>query len=151
MTATVRAGNVGDAEAMAGLRWRRATQDHGYDGGNREEFVAALREWMVAHAGTHFPFVAEQDGVVVGMAWLMVGARVPTAGAYERRFGDVQSVFVEAELRNDGIGALLIEKLLETADKQGLEHVTVHSSERAIAFYRRHGFGYQETSLTRPS
>jgi len=149
MRATVRMGNVGDAEALAALRWRRVTQERGYDGDNREQFVAALRDWMAAHAETHIPFVAEKDGAVVGMAWLMVGVRVPTPGAYERRFGDVQSVFVVPELRNDGIGALLIGKLLEAADEKGLEHVTVHSSERAVAFYRRHGFGYQKTSLIR--
>jgi ribosomal protein S18 acetylase RimI-like enzyme len=149
MTTTVRVGNVGDAEALATLRWRRATQDRGYDGDNQAEFVAALRDWMVAHADTHIPFVAERDDAVVGMAWLMVGARVPTAERYERRYGDVQSVFVIPELRNDGIGALLIDMLLKTADEKGLEHVTVHSSERAVAFYRRHGFGYQDVSLIR--
>jgi GNAT superfamily N-acetyltransferase len=149
MTATVRVRDAGDAEALAALRWQRATQERGHDADNRDEFVTALRDWMAAHAETHIPFVAEVDGVVVGMAWLMVAARVPTASAYERRFGDVQSVFVRPELRNDGIGALLIERLLETAGATGLEHVTVHSSERAVAFYRRHGFGYRETALIR--
>lgn len=147
MTVTVRIGDAGDAEALAALRWRRVTEERGYDGDNRQEFVAALRDWMAAHAGTHLPFVAEKDGAVVGMAWLMVGVRVPTPGSYERRFGDVQSVFVVPELRNDGIGGLLVEKLRKTADEMGLKHVTVHSSERAVPFYRRHGFDHQDTLL----
>src|SRR5262245_59396792 len=90
---TVRLGDDADAAALAGLRWRRATQERGYQGDNLDEFVATLGEWMRGHP-EHRAFVAEAGGEAVGMAWLAVLDRVPTASEYVRRSGDVQSVFV---------------------------------------------------------
>jgi hypothetical protein len=69
--------------ALAGLRWRRATQERGYQGDNLAEFVATLGDWMRGHPG-HQAFVAEVAGEVVGMAWLAVLDRVPTANKYAR-------------------------------------------------------------------
>ncbi|HWS33389.1 MAG TPA: GNAT family N-acetyltransferase [Actinoplanes sp.] len=143
----IRLGSEVDAPALAGLRWKRANQDHGLQLDNLDEFVAALREWMREHPG-HRAFVAEAGGEVVGMAWLAVLDRVPTATRYSRRGGDVQSVFVVPELRDRGVGALLVSAILDEAHRLGLEHVTVHSSPRAVPFYRRNGWVHDPESLT---
>jgi len=89
---------------------------------------------------THVPFVAEVDGTVVGMAWLMLADRVPAPTRRHRRTGDVQAVYVAPEHRDSGVGAVLVGALLAEARELGLEHVTVHSSERAVQFYKRQGF-----------
>lgn len=141
LVVTVRRASDADADALAGLRWRRATQDHGYQGDNLDEFVATLGEWMRGHP-THLAFVAEAADEVVGMAWLAVLDRVPTANKYARRGGDVQSVFVVPELRDRGVGALLMSAVLDEARRLGLEHVTVHSSPRAVPFYERNGWSH---------
>lgn len=143
---TVRLGSEVDAPALAGLRWKRAIQDHGHQLDDLDEFVAALRDWMRDHPG-HRAFVAESAGEVVGMAWLAILDRVPTATDYSRRGGDVQSVFVVPELRDRGVGALLMAAVLDEARRLGLEHVTVHSSPRAVVFYERNGWRHDPESL----
>jgi GNAT superfamily N-acetyltransferase len=118
----VRRGGPADVRVLAELR------DVG------EEQIDAYAAWVAAHAGTHLPFVAEVDGVVVGAAWLLVAERVPAGGSLDRRFGDIQSVSVREEHRNRGIGAALIAAILTEARARDLSHVTVHSGRRAVDF-----------------
>ncbi|MEV4636350.1 GNAT family N-acetyltransferase [Actinoplanes sp. NPDC049548] len=124
----VRRGGVADVAALAELRDIEADE------------LAAFAGWVAAHAERHLPFVAEEDGYVVGAAWLFVGERVPGHGSMDRWYGDVQSVMVREECRNRGVGAALMAAVLDEARARGLLHVTVHSGRRAVAFYLRNGF-----------
>ena len=109
--------------------------------------LAAYTDWVAAHAETHLPFVAEVDGYVVGAAWLLVAERVPRNGSLDRRYGDVQSVMVREEHRNQGIGAALMAAILAEASARDLSHVTVHSGRRAVDFYLRNGFSHHRQLL----
>jgi len=62
--------------------------------------LAAYAGWVAAHAESHLPFVAE---------------RVPRNASLDRRYGDVQSVMVRQEYRNQGIGAALMAAILAEA------------------------------------
>lgn len=137
---------VDDAPALAGLR-RQWLLERGHVGDDQERFVAAFAEWFASNAATHHAYLAIVDGAPVGMAWLAVLDRVPTPARPRRRSGDVQSVYVVPELRNAGVGAALLTAVLADARRLGLEHVTVHSSERAVALYQRTGFGTGERWL----
>jgi GNAT superfamily N-acetyltransferase len=147
MHVTVREATAADAAALGGLRWRELTEERGYTGTDRVAFLDLFSTWVINHLSTHLPFLAEMDDEVVGMAWLMVADRVPTPARQLRRCGDVQSVYVVAELRDSGIGAALLEAVLAEARKLDLEHVTVHSSERALPFYQRVGFQHDQRWL----
>ncbi|GIF20843.1 hypothetical protein Ate02nite_35730 [Paractinoplanes tereljensis] len=131
----MRRAGVADAAALAELR------------GIGPEQLAAYAGWVAGHAETHLPFVAEADGYVVGSAWLLVAERVPGNGSLDRRYGDVQSVMVREEWRNQGIGAALMAAILAEARARGLLHVTVHSGRRAIDFYLRNGFSHHRQLL----
>ncbi|WP_243709432.1 GNAT family N-acetyltransferase [Micromonospora sp. 15K316] len=144
---TVRSATAADATALGGLRWRRLAEERGYTGTDRDEFLRHFAGWVADHLSSHLPFLAEVDGAVVGMAWLMVADRVPTPAGRARRSGDVQSVYVVPELRDSGIGAELLAAVLAEAGKLDLEHVTVHSSERAVRFYQRVGFQHDRRWL----
>ncbi|MFG1869236.1 GNAT family N-acetyltransferase [Micromonospora arborensis] len=144
---TVRRASDADAPALARLRWRRAVQERGYQGDNLDELVETLGDWMRGHP-EHRAFVAEAAGEAVGMAWLAVLDRVPTATRYARRGGDVQSVFVVPELRDRRVGALLMSAVLDEARRLELEHVTVHSSTRAVPFYERNGWTHDPEWLS---
>jgi GNAT superfamily N-acetyltransferase len=105
--------------------------------------------WVEAHGGTHRPFLAEDEaGVALGAAWLLVAERVPGRSA-TRQFGDIQSVYVRPTHRNRGVGAALIAAIFAEADALGLEHLTVHSRERAVPFYVRAGFRHDGRLLYR--
>lgn len=109
--------------------------------------LAAYAAWVAAHAETHRPFVAEVDGYVVGAAWLLVAERVPRNDSLDRRYGDVQSVMVREEYRNQGVGAALMAAILADARIRDLSHVTVHSGRRAVDFYLRTGFSHHRQLL----
>lgn len=131
---------MADASALAELRWRWVVGERGRFAPDREAFVVSFESWFGAHVATHMAFLAELDGTAVGMAWLAVVDRVPTPVTPRRRSGDVQAVYVDPSLRNEGIGAAVLAAVLEEAHALGLEHVTVHSSGDAITLYERMGF-----------
>ena len=149
MQVTVRTASAVDAAALAGLRLRSRYESGVADEDDADGFADALSSWMDAHVSTHRPFVAEVDGRVAGMAWLVVLDRVPSLERRHRRSGDVQSVYVLPELRGRGVGAALLDAVLADARTLGLEHVTVHSSDRAVSLYRRAGFRAADTWLGR--
>ncbi len=131
----VRKAGVADAAALAALR------------GIESADLPAFTDWVAAHADTHLPFVAEIDGSVVGVAWLLIAQRVPANGAPDRRYGDVQAVEVREQYRNRGIGSALIAAILAEAGTRNLLHVSVHSGRRAVDFYRRVGFCHHRQLL----
>ncbi|GIF67650.1 N-acetyltransferase [Asanoa ishikariensis] len=143
----VRRATVADAAALAGLRWRRVTEEGDYTGTDRADFLESFADWLAEHQASHLPFLAEDGERAVGMAWLMVAERVPTPRSRSRRSGDVQSVYVVPELRDGGVGAVLLAAVLAEARTLDLEHVTVHSSDRAVPFYQRVGFAHDRTLL----
>lgn len=144
MRVSVRRASVQDAAVLAGLRYRSID-----DSAKPAEgpFVDAFLAWFAAQTATHVAFLAEVDGDAAGVAWLLVAERVPSSGR-RRRFGDVQSVYVLPELRNQHIGAALLAAVLTEARRLELEHVTVHSSDRAVPLYQRAGFRPERTWLS---
>ncbi len=113
-------------------------------GGDR---LGEFASWVADHARTHLPFVAEADGRIVGSAWLHIAGRVPGGDSFDRLYGDVQSVMVREEYRNQGAGAALMAAILAEARERGLLHVTVHSGRRAVDFYLRNGFSHHRQML----
>jgi GNAT superfamily N-acetyltransferase len=149
MKISVRRGTAEDAPALARLRWRWRVEEGGaVDVGiDRAAFVDFFTAWMIDHLATHLPFVVEADGRLAGMAWLMLSDRVPSPSVLDRRTADVQSVYVVPELRDGGVGAVLLAAITDEVRARELEFVTVHSSDRAVPFYRRGGFKPSDTWL----
>ncbi|MBI4942652.1 MAG: GNAT family N-acetyltransferase [Actinobacteria bacterium] len=136
----VRRGAAGDAVALGRLRLRAVQHGSAEVTPDGEAFVAWFAGWFRAHLGTHVPFVAEEDGALVGVAWLALAERVPGETGRLRRCGDVQAVYVVPEARGRGVASAVVRALLADAAATGLEHVTVHANEAAAGVYRRAGF-----------
>lgn len=147
----VRPARPAEFEAVARLRWRWVAERDGLPDEERAAFVREFAAWARDNAATHRCLVLVRAGAVVGMAFLAITARVPTPLAFSRASGDVQCVYVVPEARDGGLGGLLIDATLRLAAELGLERVTVHSSERAVPAYERHGFAVSPLLLqTRP-
>ncbi|GAB3650227.1 GNAT family N-acetyltransferase [Glycomyces tarimensis] len=136
----IRRVHADELESVAGLRWRWESERLSGPAVERDEFVVRFVAWARRNEATHRCFVAVGDETVIGMAWLAVTARVPTPLSLDRLAGDLQSMYVVPEERGNGLGSRLIEAVLGQAREAGLVRVTVHSSDRAIPVYARHGF-----------
>jgi len=104
------------------------------------EFARELRRWMQEHSDTVTCAVAELDGILIGMAWLVVFERVPNIRDTRRRTGDIQSVFVQQSHRSRGIGKRLVRELAAVADHLGIPRVTVSANARSASLYEALAF-----------
>ena len=147
MPVTVRRATAVDAAALADLRLEALAETTGSAEPDGRAFVESFCAWFGDHLPTHLAFLAELDGVVVGMAWLMIAERVPSPERRFRRYGDVQSVYVVANRRDRGIGGDLLGAVLVEAVRLELEHVTVHANDRALTLYQRAGFEHDQRWL----
>jgi len=145
----VRSARPDEWAAVGGLRWDSLREFGGEPTEERQVFAADFAEWAADHGTSHECFVAvdPSSGRVIGMTWLAVIARVPSARAFVRASGDLQCAYVVPEFRNRGTGGRLIDAVLSRAAELGLERVTVHSSPRAVPGYRRHGFVVEDKLL----
>lgn len=142
---TVRPASCADLPTVARLRWRWVAEENGAtDVLGEDEFVETFVAWAADRSDTHRCFVAERDGVVLGMAWLALTARVPSPRAPHRLSGDLQCVYVVPDARDQGLGTRLVEAVVTEADRLGVERVVVHSSQRAVPAYDRAGFASDE-------
>ncbi len=144
--AVTRAG-ASNFDDLVALRYRWRTEESGEVGLSFEEFAKQFREWYGAHSETHRPYLVADGDRVVGCAWLMVVDRIPGPGRFVRRAGIVQSVYVQPELRNQGLGEELMRVVIDDARAMGLEYLTVHPSARSPAFYQRLGFTGADRTL----
>jgi ribosomal protein S18 acetylase RimI-like enzyme len=135
-------------EALAELRWRWRVDERGEVGLGHDEFVAALGGWIVEHAASHLPYLAtDDDGAIVGMAWLALVERVPGPEVWERRSAYVQSVYVPPEARRRGIARRLVDELIVESRRLGLDYLAVHPSDMSFGLYRAAGFAGSDRVL----
>jgi ribosomal-protein-alanine N-acetyltransferase len=90
--------------------------------------------------GTRYYVVAEDDTGVVGYAGLLVAGGT----------ADVQTVAVARSAQGRGVGALLLESLVDEAVRRGCEAVMLEvraDNGPAIALYQR--FGFDQISVRR--
>ena len=138
-TASARPADLSDASELARLRWiwRAVERD---ETGDPSRFRIDFGDWMADHHRSHLPFVVEVDGSAVGMAWLVIIERIPGPEKWTRLLGAIQSVYVVADHRNNGLGSLLIGRLVAEAERINLDYLSVHPSPLSFPFYRRLGF-----------
>ncbi len=94
--------------------------------------------WFREHSHPYAVLVAVQDGDVLGWAALSPFQRKP---AY--RFAGETSLYVRAEHRGEGIGVLLLARLLEVAASNGFHSVLariVGDNPTSLRLHRRFGF-----------
>lgn len=145
----VRAAEPDDLESLAALKEEWAALSAPASAAERAEFVRSLGRWMDERGASVHCRVAELDGTLVGMAWLIIFERVPDVRNIRRQTGDIQSVFVRPGFRGAGIGRRLVRALTAVADEMGIARVTVSANSRAASLYEALGFDATPTLLER--
>jgi len=101
-------------------------------------------ELMRNYIGDYF-WVAEVDSEIIGYITGTIheseGLAVIEKG---ERYLEVDEVYVHPEYRSENIGHLMVEKLLQTAEDNGITRSIVYSAskqwQKIIGFYEKHGF-----------
>lgn len=91
-----------------------------------EQHVPEALEWDDLDGGA-LHLLAFVDGNPVGCARLLPGGRIGRMA-------------VLPEWRRQGVGGALLQALIASARRQGLQQVTLSAQVHAIPFYQHHGF-----------
>jgi ribosomal protein S18 acetylase RimI-like enzyme len=148
----VRAAAPDDADELARLRWEFRVE-HGTPADRTfEDFLDEFRGFATDVLGDGSPWrawVAEDADRLVGCVWLQLVEKVPhpSRRRWERPIGYVTNMYVAPDLRNEGLGARLMDQALVFAREREVAEVVVWPSERSVPFYRRAGFGSREAPL----
>jgi GNAT superfamily N-acetyltransferase len=143
MDPTIREATGTDVPELARLRWdfRREHGDVAPDASFArfaERFaafaLAALEDdrWRV--------FVAERAGRLAGTVWFQLVPKIPAPSSRGENIGYLTNAYVEPEVRNEGLGAALVERALAFAREEAVEQVITWPTERSVPFYERAGF-----------
>jgi glucosamine-phosphate N-acetyltransferase len=106
-----------------------------------EQAVEVFRRRMRNKVRT---FVALIDGKVVGTASLLIEPKFIHNGGVT---GHIEDVAVHPECQGRGIGAVLVERLLEESRKEGCYKVILDCAEKVIPFYEKLGFHKWERAM----
>ncbi|MCD6207081.1 MAG: GNAT family N-acetyltransferase [Methanosarcinales archaeon] len=100
------------------------------------------------HSKSVLYYVAESDGTIVGFGSLHIELSLHHVGLA----GEIQELVVHETVRSKGIGAELVSRLEEEAEKQGCVAIEVTTRKRwvdAQRFYKSVGFRQTHVNFTK--
>ncbi|MEA1869129.1 MAG: GNAT family N-acetyltransferase [Euryarchaeota archaeon] len=100
------------------------------------------------HSESVLYYVAERDGVIVGFGSLHIEPQLHHLGLA----GEIQELVVHETVRSKGIGAELVSRLKEEAEKLGCVSIEVTTRKRwvdAQRFYKSVGFRQTHVNFTK--
>lgn len=135
-----------DTDELARLRWEFRIESGTPATRTYETFVEEFRAFArdaFADGASWRAWVADDDGRLVGCAWLRLIERVPHPNKTldERPIAYVTNMFIEPSHRNAGLGRALLDHALDFAREREVDGVVLWPSDRSRPFYERAGFG----------
>jgi GNAT superfamily N-acetyltransferase len=136
---------LADIDELARLRtlWRSAELT--------SEFVTAFRHWFQEEQSSRRWWIAvDRDGRAYGMVNIKVFERMPSPTSSSRRWGYLANLFVDPDVRGDGIGAALVQAAVHCARDEGLARLVLSPSELSTPLYSRLGFRAADELMVHP-
>lgn len=149
MPIEIRESKSSETADLARLRWASNGEGQSATDGDVEDYVRSFATWW-ERRDDFVALVAADEERIVAIGFLALASRVPVPGALDRRTGDIQSVYVLPEYRNQGIGSMLVKALVDRGRSAGCSRVTVHSGSRSIPVYERVGFQHSGQLMMHP-
>jgi len=139
--ARVRHATEADGPELARLRWQ-CTLEGGQGTEPFEAFADRFRDFVrrALLSGRWSIWVAELDGRLVGNVWVGLVDRVPGPGEDRPVWGQVTNVYVDPEVRSQGLGAILLDAAIEWSRYVGAEMLVAWPGGARATFYERRGF-----------
>jgi GNAT superfamily N-acetyltransferase len=82
-----------------------------------------------------------------GHAWLNIIEKIPNPGPEDELHAYITNVYVEYGLRNQGVGARLLDAALDYCKASRVDSVILWPTERSRSLYERHGFTRAENVM----
>ena len=100
----------------------------------REYFLKAMAQ------GTFVAWLAKHEGKVIATSGMVIWKIPPNNSIKNGRLGYILNMYTTPEFRRQGIGTVLLEKMIEEAKFMGLSRVHLHASKLGEGVYRKRGF-----------
>lgn len=113
-------------------------------------FDRSMESWLAEEGARRTTWVATLGSETIGMASLFEYRSAPGPGTPESRWGYVSNIFVREEHRNRGVGTILLDELVATADALGYERLTLSPGDRSMTLYERAGFVVADEEAATP-
>ena len=140
---TVRLVEPGDIQAMTFHRLAYLTE---MQGERPPEYIENLKLELEAFFGDHiragdfFALVAESGGRTMGYGAMVLKSIPGDLNRPSYLEGDILNMYTLPHARRQGVGTVILEKLLERARSLGLTKVGLHTSKDGEHLYRSFGF-----------
>ena len=126
----LRQATAADVPAMVDLHGRAVREVCA-----REYAPEQIEAWLGKPRGKRFA-----ESVAAGLMHVCVDDGGAVVGFGKRRGESISALYVDPRHHGQGIGAMLLQRLVEDARAEGLTELTTHSTTNAVTFYERHGF-----------
>lgn len=106
------------------------------------EVAAAGETYFNNHipAGSYRGWLAEVDGQIAATGGLVMRQAPPTYHNLSGRDGYVMSVYTRPAFRHRGLATLIVNTILDTLRKEGINRVTLRASDEGRPLYEKLGF-----------
>ena len=95
-----------------------------------------------------FAYLAEDEGKIIGSAFLTVREMPPNPNFPNGRVGTVLNVYTEASKRRQGIATALMELLITDAKTMELDYIELKATKDGYHLYKKLGFEKTSSSYT---
>jgi len=106
----------------------------------KSEFIEKCLEFLQNESTSFVYWIAENDGEIVSHIFVNRIKLVPRPCRIKDSFAYLTNTYTKPEFRGKGIGAELLQKVIEWAKDEDFELILVYPSEESISFYGRLGF-----------
>ena len=141
MAEVIRRASIGDAPALAQLRWDFRTEVEPPKE-DQAAFVARCTQWMQRNLQNDSwrCMIVERHAEIVAAGWLHFIEKLPNPTAQEaEQHGYITSLFVRPSARG-GTGTALLRALIAEAKSTGVDSLFLWPTQRSRGLYERHGF-----------
>lgn len=106
-----------------------------------EHIKSKLPRYYAEHLNVDFfAYIAEDNGKLVGSAFLVLSEMPPNSNFPNGRIGTVLNVYVAPEYRRQGIASKLMEMLIADAKAMELDYIELKASSDGYPLYKKLGF-----------
>ena len=100
--------------------------------------------WRIMENTSIHTYVVEKDGMVIGTATLHVLEKLIGGGSF---VGQIEDVCVSKSHKGNGLGQILVNKLIEVSKEVRCYKVILNCDEKLVPFYEKNGFYQKEIQM----